>query len=282
MQENKSLKINKLEKLSRKDIGMRFKELRNEKGISQQSMAKILNVSRSNYSQIELGNQYPTFETLAIISDHCGRSYEWILHGEGNGSSSINVANTEKRDNGTVLFPKINTDDKRTVTVLASQTDEYIKKSTEPNYIKSLPGFEIPRSVADDQDTVFRAFAVHEDNFMLGLKENDIIIAKPLSNSAEILFNHTFVIVTKATIAICRISDFVSASQVFICNVRDSSLQQSLIALSEIKEIWMATGVYSARSGPVASKISEQLVKFQTVLTNLQDEIVQLKKALKD
>lgn len=107
-----------------------------------------------------------------------------------------------------------------------------------------------------------------------------MIIAKPLSNYSEVIFNHTFVIVTTSSIVICRILDFVSASKIFICNDGNPNMQQSLIALSEIKEIWMATGIYSASSVPVASKISEQLVKFQTVLNNLQDEILQLKKAL--
>jgi transcriptional regulator with XRE-family HTH domain len=280
MQENKSSILYKTEKLSKKAIGMRFKELRNEKGISQQSMAKILNVSRSNYSQIELGNQYPTFETLAIISDYCGRSYEWILHGEGNESFTPNITITEQTGNIEVSFPKVDIKDKRTVTVWASQIEEYIQKSADPSYIKGLPGFEIPRSVSEGQDTVFRAFSVGEDILTLGVKKNDMIIAKPLSNYSEVIFNHTFVIVTTSSIVICRILDFVSASKIFICNDGNPNMQQSLIALSEIKEIWMATGIYSASSGPVASKISEQLVKFQTVLNNLQDEILQLKKAL--
>lgn len=280
MQEKKSIEINKLDKLSKKDIGRRFKELRKEKGISQQSMASILNVSRSNYSQIELGNQYPTFETLVIISDYCGISYEWILHGEGNEPGSA-ITNAEQSSNIDIPFPKTATKDKRTVIVLASEIEEYIEKSSDLSYLKSLPGLEIPRPVLGDQDTVSRAFAAREDNLTLGIMKNDMIVAKQLSNYSEVLLNHTFVIVTRTNILICRISDFIRTSQVLICNDTDTSLQQSPIKLSEIKEVWMAMGVYSARTGPVASKIGDQLVKFQTVLKTLQDEIVQLKKMLK-
>lgn len=67
--------------LSRKDIGERIKALRIEKGLSQAHVASILNLSRSNYSQIELGNQYPTFVILHAISRYYSKSYEWLLHG---------------------------------------------------------------------------------------------------------------------------------------------------------------------------------------------------------
>ncbi|CAM4028263.1 DNA-binding transcriptional regulator, XRE-family HTH domain [Pedobacter westerhofensis] len=68
--------------LSKKILGERIKSLRLEKSYAQAYVADFLNLSRSNYSQIELGNQYPTFNTLNAISRHYNRSYEWLLHGE--------------------------------------------------------------------------------------------------------------------------------------------------------------------------------------------------------
>jgi transcriptional regulator with XRE-family HTH domain len=68
--------------LSKKILGERIKSLRLEKAYAQAYVADFLNLSRSNYSQIELGNQYPTYNTLNAISRHYNRSYEWLLHGE--------------------------------------------------------------------------------------------------------------------------------------------------------------------------------------------------------
>ena len=68
--------------LSKKMLGERIKLLRLEKSYPQAQIAVFLNLSRSNYSQIELGNQYPTFDTLNAISRHYNKSYEWLLHGE--------------------------------------------------------------------------------------------------------------------------------------------------------------------------------------------------------
>jgi len=68
--------------LSKKLLGERLKALRIEKSYAQAHVANFLNLSRSNYSQIELGNQYPSFNTLSILSQHYNKSYEWLLHGQ--------------------------------------------------------------------------------------------------------------------------------------------------------------------------------------------------------
>lgn len=67
--------------LSKKLLGQRIKSLRIENGYGQAQIAAILNLSRSNYSQIELGYQYPTFQTLILVSKHYRKSYEWLLQG---------------------------------------------------------------------------------------------------------------------------------------------------------------------------------------------------------
>jgi len=68
--------------LSKKLMGERIKALRIEYAYPQVHIANLLNLSRSNYSQIELGYQYPTFNTLNALSKHYKKSYEWLLHGE--------------------------------------------------------------------------------------------------------------------------------------------------------------------------------------------------------
>ncbi|TDQ06395.1 helix-turn-helix domain-containing protein [Pedobacter metabolipauper] len=70
------------ELLSKREIGERIKNLRLVNKLSQAYVANILSISRSNYSQIEIGNQYPSFTTLHLIAKHYGTSYDWILHGD--------------------------------------------------------------------------------------------------------------------------------------------------------------------------------------------------------
>ncbi|HMU04491.1 MAG TPA: helix-turn-helix transcriptional regulator, partial [Saprospiraceae bacterium] len=43
--------------ISQKQIGQRLSELRKVKGMSQEELAKTVNISRSSLAQIELGNR---------------------------------------------------------------------------------------------------------------------------------------------------------------------------------------------------------------------------------
>jgi transcriptional regulator with XRE-family HTH domain len=77
--------------LSKKILGKRIKSLRLERAYAQVDVANLLNLSRSNYSQIELGNQYPTFHTLCALSRHYKKSYEWLLHGQDDNAEQLAV-----------------------------------------------------------------------------------------------------------------------------------------------------------------------------------------------
>ena len=78
--------------LSKKEIGERIKDLRTQHNLSQAFIANILNLSRSNYSQIELGNQYPSFNTLHEIARYYSKTYDWLLHGTDAKAATENPA----------------------------------------------------------------------------------------------------------------------------------------------------------------------------------------------
>jgi len=67
---------------SKKAVGERIKNLRKKNKLSQVFISDQLGISRSNYSQIELGNQFPSYTSLHIIARYYSKSYEWLLHGE--------------------------------------------------------------------------------------------------------------------------------------------------------------------------------------------------------
>lgn len=49
-------------------IGIRIKEIREEKGIAQQVLAAQCNMEKSNLSRLETGRSNPTFYTLCKIA----------------------------------------------------------------------------------------------------------------------------------------------------------------------------------------------------------------------
>lgn len=55
-----------------KAIGKRIKEIREKKKISQQDIAGLCNIEKSNFSRLEAGNTNPTIYTLNKIAEHLG------------------------------------------------------------------------------------------------------------------------------------------------------------------------------------------------------------------
>lgn len=57
----------------------RLKELRNKKGISQEDLAELLNVSRQSISKYEQGLSMPDYEKLALLVKYFETSFDYLL-----------------------------------------------------------------------------------------------------------------------------------------------------------------------------------------------------------
>lgn len=60
-------------------IGKKIKALRQEKGISQQELAAMINYEKSNMSRLEAGNTNPTILTLDKIAKALGVEISVLL-----------------------------------------------------------------------------------------------------------------------------------------------------------------------------------------------------------
>ncbi|MES2419332.1 MAG: helix-turn-helix transcriptional regulator [Bacteroidota bacterium] len=267
------------ERLSKKEIGNRFKALRHEKGVSQLQIATILNLSRSNYSQIELGNQYPTFDTLAISSNYYNKDYEWLLHGEKDNSVTNVSGSSEILPMQNIPFPAANRECNKIVSVLEGERKNYIEKLGNAEYIDSLPLFELPQSVSSNNNETYRAFSVSRNNKQLSLSAGDVVIGKSVNDYSELIFDSIYILVCSSEVLFLKISDFIIESRVFVCIENDGS--QKTVKLAEVKELWIASGIYSSRSVPLVNDLMEQVDKLEAVLTSLQNEIKQLKTVLR-
>ena len=72
----------------------RLRELRIEKGVSQQVIADFLGITRQSYSNYELGNREADYETLVKLSEYFETTTDYIL-GKSNLKSSANNTPTD-------------------------------------------------------------------------------------------------------------------------------------------------------------------------------------------
>ncbi|MDD5795846.1 MAG: helix-turn-helix transcriptional regulator [Oscillospiraceae bacterium] len=62
-------------------IAKRLSELRKEKGVKQDEIAKLLNVERATVANYETGKRAPNYETIIKLADYYGVSCDYILRG---------------------------------------------------------------------------------------------------------------------------------------------------------------------------------------------------------
>lgn len=60
-------------------FGQRLQRLRNERGLSQQELAKKVGASRSSISMYECDDRWPDFEVLDNLADYFDVSFDYLL-----------------------------------------------------------------------------------------------------------------------------------------------------------------------------------------------------------
>lgn len=78
-------------------IGEKIKDSRNKKGITQQELARKLNLSRSAVSNWEVGRNYPDLDSIVLLSDILGLTLDELLRED---HVMVKTVSQEQRKNG--------------------------------------------------------------------------------------------------------------------------------------------------------------------------------------
>lgn len=65
--------------LMKSDFKTRLKELRTEKNLSQNDLAKLLNMSKMAISHWESGHSEPSISQLVLLSEHFGVTVDYLI-----------------------------------------------------------------------------------------------------------------------------------------------------------------------------------------------------------
>ena len=270
--------------LSKKNIGERIKMLRVGNDHSQLFVADILNLSRSNYSQIELGNQYPTFETLYTLSRYYSKSYDWLLHGFEDAIGVLLSTDELKQLIGKKLkqSPVLSHDKKQNIKIVGVKNNvpnNYIDWLNCPEYLHELPVFELPLTLT--KKGIYRAFKTEDDGVINTIYSGDVIIGRSLNNFAEVKVNEIHVIVTKTNIILCRIYSILPFKELLVCKTDDLKNEWFTLPFDTIQEIWLAEGKYSTRLEPFITDLNYNVNHLEQTLSKIEREITDLRSSIK-
>ncbi len=258
--------------LSREMISRRIRSLRIEHSYSQETTARFLGMSRGNYSQIELGNQFPTYEILFKLAVFYNKSYEWILHGRQNASSSLPIYELPRPVSGTE-FDKIRL-------VKNSDYYNYLTSNKDREYIDSLESLKANR-IGEEMlliNSTYRVFEVSDYGMAGVVQKDDIVTARNIENCSDIIFNDIYVLVTNEEILIRRVLSYISDTGVLVCKADNSNYPLSIIKVEELQELWHMGGVFSTKLNGIVEEMGRQLKEFERSISVLRDNVESLEK----
>lgn len=258
--------------LSKTSIGNRLKDLRLQAGMSQAEISQLLEISRSNYSQIELGNQFPTFEVLCRLASIYSKTYEWLLHGSVN-----NFKKNGNLKSGYIKGVKDKPAENEVILVAATERNEYIKNFQRPEYIKKQKCISVPFL---REPGLFRAFEINGNSMRNALFDGDILISKKIESLEEVKKQCVYVIITAGELVIERVIVSNSASGMIMCLSDADPLERRIIYFSEVKEIWKAEGKYSRVLSRMVEDVSEHIARFESTIAELELEMEKIRNIL--
>jgi transcriptional regulator with XRE-family HTH domain len=257
--------------LSKESIGSRIRGLRDKNDYSQETVAKYLGMSRGNYSQIELGNQFPTYEMLFKISIFYNKSYEWLLHGPRYVNSVIPDRALPKPQVGSGLD----------TIHLVQNADfyNYLNSRAQKAYIDSLKTVDLTQAEQEVSylSGVYRAFQVPDSGMYKTIQQDDVITGRSVSRSSEIRLNEVYVLVTPAEILVRRVVAYFDDTKTLVCKTDNPSFPVLVVKIEELCELWQVWGIYSTKVGEIVEQMGRQLKKFEKSISTLKNNIENIK-----
>ncbi|WP_412468116.1 helix-turn-helix domain-containing protein [Pedobacter sp. KLB.chiD] len=228
--------------ISKKSIGERLRSLRLSKQLSQAEASDLLGLSRSHYSQVELGKQFPSYAVLSKVAEVYNKEYEWILHGDL--SHSVPVSDAKAIIDGSVQsiskshvteVEPVSSGSQEVLLVKSEDFLLYLKFRDQQSFLHSLPKLYLPFQQLSKGP--YRAFHVEGDRPEVSLCDQDIVIGELVNDKLRVVLSRVYVIVLNDQIGITKILGY-DAEGFFECQSKSNQFLNDRIEIDSIMEIW--------------------------------------------
>lgn len=205
--------------------------LRTQKGLSQQSFAEGLKITRGRYVKYEDGTTEPPFDILQKIARQHNLSIDLLLSVD---VRKIAVDQLLKLDDNRLLLPiTVDEKGKSFIEVVPHKARAgYTIGYSDPQYIEDLPQIRLPFVGAGKH----RAFPIVNDS-MPPHNDTAFIVGKYVENLGEVRTGKTYIIVTASDgIVYKRLSE--RKAKTITVSSDNPKYQPYDIKLSDILELW--------------------------------------------
>ncbi len=264
-------------------IGSNLKFLRKIHNLTQEELAQKLDIGRHSVGSYEEGRAEPKIDTMMAIcklfkvpvaafverqlSEFSKEEFEMIQ-----GEYKLDIEGKNLR----VLPVVINEDGNERITVVAQKAAAgYLNGYGDPEYIETLPSFNLPLSELDTRNGTFRTFQVSGDS-MLPIKEGSYIIAQYVDDLRSIRDDGVYIVVSNTEgVVLKRVKNRISreGTGTLLLKSDNPAYSSYEVKIEDVKEAWKARAFISMDfPDPDMS-----LERISTIVMELQHEVIKLK-----
>ena len=222
-------------------LNANIKFLRKQKGLTQETLANALGISRSKLAGYEL-NINPPLETILEIADYFGVSVDILLRKDLGALSEYKLRQLLETDqflrgrNLRILSTTVDAEGKELIEVVSQKAKaSYLAGFSDPDFIEELPRFSLPFL---PQDKKHRVFQVDGDS-MLPVPEGAWLVCEYVDDWFSIKDGEKYVVVTEQDGVTFKIAynQIREKERLLLCS-SNPIYKPFYVNISNVREVW--------------------------------------------
>lgn len=247
-------------------VAKNIRHLRKLKGLTQETLAENLNVSRSRIGSYEEGRSAPTIEFLIQLSDFFRLPIDILLRNDLTKSKDASFIEIGKQR---VLFPiTVDADNDDLIEIVPAKASAgYLNGYDDPEYIEQLQKIKLPFLPTGKH----RAFPIKGDS-MLPMKDGAFVVGRFIEDRNDIKTGRTYVLVTlNDGMVYKRVMNNIDFNGSLLLISDNKTYNAYSVPIDEVLEIWEFTCSINTQ------EYTEEELKISSILTMFNELGVELK-----
>ena len=247
-------------------VAKNIRHLRKLKGLTQETLAENLKVSRSRIGSYEESRSAPTIEFLIQLSDFFRLPIDILLRNDLTKSKDASFIEIGKQR---VLFPiTVDVDNDDLIEIVPAKASAgYLNGYDDPEYIEQLQKIKLPFLPTGKH----RAFPIKGDS-MLPMKDGAFVIGRFIEDRNEIKTGRTYVLVTlNDGMVYKRVMNNIDFNGSLLLMSDNKTYNDYSVPIDEVLEIWEFTCSINTQ------EYTEEELKISSILSMFNELGVELK-----
>ncbi|MBN7812141.1 helix-turn-helix domain-containing protein [Algoriphagus sp. H41] len=222
-------------------VNSNLKLLRKKKGLTQESMAESLAISRSKLAGYE-SSINPPLETLILLSDFLGVSTDILLREDLGTYSEYKLRELLETDQFLrgrklrILATTVDAEGRELIEVVSQRAKaSYLAGFSDPEFVAELPRFSLPFLPGDRKHRVFQV----DGDSMLPIADGAWIVCEYMEDWTQMRDGERYVVVTEQEGVTFKIAyNRISASQKLLLCSANPIYAPFEVGVEQIREVW--------------------------------------------